>query len=390
MTQISPIAELEATRLAGLFKYSPDQERDEHGRWTVGGASVSEIMDRSKWDERGHFMGDVNAATYDPAVVRSEYVTQLGKQQIDRMMEKDPELRASMERAGKMGEKAAELEVQQDRNHVQLTKYWDKWGKASLEDREANAAVWQEKFQKLNDRSVKICEAHGEAWNAARNANWDVSQRIAMHLNNEGAAGAEMSHGWQGRNLADQVRIEHPDAPRIHAELEEFQYTAGAPAAASIGKELVIKPLSGADHGAGYERSYYRQEENTIYLRGNPDRAVVFHEMGHWYEEHTPGGNLAALSYLDSRTRGGELKSMNEWMGQTNYGSEEKAIKDKFTSAYTGKIYENGRYTELTSMGMQRLSEDPAFFYRSDRGHMEFTLGMIAANKQGGFPWARR
>ena len=45
MTQISPIAELEATRLLGLFKYSPDQERDDHGRFGEGSGS-GEIVDR--------------------------------------------------------------------------------------------------------------------------------------------------------------------------------------------------------------------------------------------------------------------------------------------------------------------------------------------------------
>jgi 2'-5' RNA ligase len=39
MTQISPIAELEATRLARLFKYSEDQPRDDHGRFGEGSAT---------------------------------------------------------------------------------------------------------------------------------------------------------------------------------------------------------------------------------------------------------------------------------------------------------------------------------------------------------------
>ena len=75
-----------------MQKYSADQERDAHGRWTVGGAAIDEIMDRTKWNAEGHFMGSVNAATYDPAVIRSEYCTTLGKEFIDAVINNDHEL----------------------------------------------------------------------------------------------------------------------------------------------------------------------------------------------------------------------------------------------------------------------------------------------------------
>ena len=53
MTQISPIAEQEATRLMGLFKYSEDQPRDDHGRF----GESSGVWERASGKNAGFGVG---------------------------------------------------------------------------------------------------------------------------------------------------------------------------------------------------------------------------------------------------------------------------------------------------------------------------------------------
>jgi len=73
------------------------------------------------------------------------------------------------------------------------------------------------------------------------------------------------------------------------------------------------------------------------------------HEMGHFFEARIPGVREAVTKWRDSRTQGETLK----WLGP-GYGQQEKAKKDKFSSAYIGKEYSDGS-TEVFSMGYSSL-----------------------------------
>ena len=77
MTQLSPVAEMEATRLASLFKYSPDQERDGHGRFGEGGATglsakAEELSQRAKESRDPKDFDAASSAHLDAAMAHGE------------------------------------------------------------------------------------------------------------------------------------------------------------------------------------------------------------------------------------------------------------------------------------------------------------------------------
>lgn len=84
-----------------------------------------------------------------------------------------------------------------------------------------------------------------------------------------------------------------------------------------------------------------------------------------------------AVEFLERRTKGQAVKSMREL--NKSYGATEvfKDAEPPFETRYIGKIYQNekiGRYknyyaTEVISMGLQRMYEDPFAFYNADPEH---------------------
>jgi len=122
-------------------------------------------------------------------------------------------------------------------------------------------------------------------------------------------------------------------------------------------------------------RANYMVGHDTVNL-DYPGRSVIFHELGHWWEDKSPAVHNAALAFLENRTYGEKLRSLNEIKGTTGHDRHEVARPDKFLEPYTGRDY-HGHATEVVSMGFQHLAEDPAGFFKNDPDHFHFTLGVI-------------
>jgi hypothetical protein len=106
---------------------------------------------------------------------------------------------------------------------------------------------------------------------------------------------------------------------------------------------------------------------------------TVVHELGHIIEGRDPGILSKSVSFLASRTKG----ELPVWLGP-GYGRRERALRDEWVqkggSAYAGKVYRDatGDYaSEILSMGLQRLFEDPAEFYLRDREFFVFVVNVI-------------
>jgi hypothetical protein len=335
-------------------------------------------MDRGKWDERGHFMGDVNAATYDPAVIRSEYVTQLGKEWTDRVAKNDSYFKSAIERVTALDQKIAANQKSVDRQSEVINKFWNTPAEKRID---ADRAAFDNASGKMDALMLK-----GGKMEAERSElNIKASERIADWVKQGSVAGpsAQNPLWWFSKD--------HPDQELVKSHMESFERMVGGTPQNSFHSGVEVRNLP-----SDQARAYFSQSENAVYLGRAPSQSVVSHEMGHWYEENTSGGRLAALSFLEKRTAGESEKGLNELAStrfgvQKSYGysPDEVARPDKFMDSYTGKIYPYARATEVTSMGMQHLAEDPARFFRRDREHFNFTIGMIRAGRQGGFPWAK-
>jgi len=123
------------------------------------------------------------------------------------------------------------------------------------------------------------------------------------------------------------------------------------------------------------------------------------HESGHWLEEHNPDTAIQAVAFLRYRNKGEEYIRMSAARKRTQkkraaaglstnhlysrwFKASEIAAVNGWRDPYAGKKYGNNYYaTEVLSMGLQWLYEDPVAFAVEDPEHFNYTLAMIAGAK---------
>ena len=117
---------------------------------------------------------------------------------------------------------------------------------------------------------------------------------------------------------------------------------------------------------------------------------TYIHEIGHEIEARNPKILEAIQDFFESRTKGLEA----EWLGE-GYKRSEWAWRDEFIAHYTGKPYtnykvpkaqnlykhadgvKNIRASEILTMGLQYMYEDPLQFAQRDFGHFLFILEIM-------------
>jgi hypothetical protein len=148
-----------------------------------------------------------------------------------------------------------------------------------------------------------------------------------------------------------------------------------------------IKQLKPGEGYYGGSRSYFMPSENAMYLIRKEQSWVVVHEWGHYVENVRPTVHHACVEFLYRRyqqaIRSGRatefgIKPLASITGNNAHRPEEVAFRDRFREPYVGKVYDGGRATEVMSMGLQYLYEDPLRFRNADPEHYYLTLGLIA------------
>lgn len=113
------------------------------------------------------------------------------------------------------------------------------------------------------------------------------------------------------------------------------------------------------------------------------DESTYVHELGHHLEKSMPGVREAAQEFLQDRVGGEKPTSLREKFGN-DFDRGEKGRKDEFDKAfgdgpeayYVGKSMGGGR-TEVISMGLEAFHKDPAGFAAKDPGYCKFLLGVL-------------
>ena len=120
------------------------------------------------------------------------------------------------------------------------------------------------------------------------------------------------------------------------------------------------------------------------------DVGTQVHEMAHDMEWANPHIRKRCREFLEYRTQGESAITLNEaWLQNPKrtayelklypngpYDADEMTKKDKFFSEYCGKQYRSGS-TEIFSMGVQRMVEDPVKFHKEDTEYFNFIAGLM-------------
>jgi len=109
----------------------------------------------------------------------------------------------------------------------------------------------------------------------------------------------------------------------------------------------------------------------------NEWRSVALHEMGHAAEYGNSWLTQMEYAYWHSRAAGEKTQRLSKITGNSGYGRNEVAAKDKWGEPYAGKLYTGNRTSamEIFTIGIEGV------FYgtrKIDPEHRAFTLGLLA------------
>ena len=129
------------------------------------------------------------------------------------------------------------------------------------------------------------------------------------------------------------------------------------------------------------KRSAYYGAKRGIKLTPGVPFETYLHEMGHWIEDCNPEVKNICKEFLSKRTKGEKPQKLNVLSPNSGYQDDEYTLKDNFSNPYCGKIYPDGG-SEILSMGIQMLAENPTSFYRNDPEY----FGLIVSILRNEFP----
>ncbi len=137
------------------------------------------------------------------------------------------------------------------------------------------------------------------------------------------------------------------------------------------------------------QRAYYKGGDvNQVHLKVDEKASVAVHELGHFVDARlVTGGRRAgevAREFLAHRVGDEKPARMKDLFPGYRYKREEMGRKDRFDRAfdlhsayYVGKDYGGTHASEITSMGLELLHEDPGHFARADPEYCKFILGLL-------------
>ena len=138
--------------------------------------------------------------------------------------------------------------------------------------------------------------------------------------------------------------------------------------------EFEARKVSG--RGRAYASRGMSDKLNSINVNAYDTEETKIHEIGHIIEFSDPEIKKKANDFLEKRTKGDKPKKLRDVTGIKGYGDKEITKEDKFFDPYVGKIYRSGD-TEIVSMGLQRLYEDPVGFAVADPEYFDLIIDII-------------
>lgn len=140
----------------------------------------------------------------------------------------------------------------------------------------------------------------------------------------------------------------------------------------SDGTRVLIEPTAAGPSGY-QDRSHFHL--GTVRLTPGEDPDVLVHEFGHVIEYWNAGVLRDSQSFLVRRTTDANgvrepLVALNSLGNSSAYNPGEMTRQDEFWTPYIGKEYFDA--TEILSMGLQQLYNDPLWLARKDRDFFDY------------------
>jgi hypothetical protein len=173
--------------------------------------------------------------------------------------------------------------------------------------------------------------------------------------------------------------------PALNAEINKARQFLDGKVNTRSGDGPIEKCHTSTDMPPG-ERAHYNPHSaaKKIILEQTRGSRTVVHEYAHHIEEVVPGVHVAALAFLQHRVGNEPTTKLKDLYPHDGYKADETGRKDDFDKAfqekqayYVGKDY-GGRYTEIVSMGVEKMYTDPVKFAKQDPEYFNFVMGVLS------------
>lgn len=254
---------------------------------------------------------------------------------------------------------------------------------ASMKEREGLA---RQKITPKVKARIEAIEASGDAAKARRQEIADQKKTIVADRK------AEVTTILKARNGIG-FRVEDPDVWMQEGASGTVPIRSGTKSSIAQAHEFLSAIVEGGDIGtieakvgetAG-KRAFYNSVYKLIQLSTDEKADVVVHEYGHAIERQMKTGGVTvgerSMEFLNYRVGDEKAVDMHAKFGKGDPG--EMGRKDKFDSVfneyeahYIGFDYGRGD-TEILSMGVQKLYNDPVTLARKDPEYFKFVVGLL-------------
>ncbi len=231
----------------------------------------------------------------------------------------------------------------------------------------------------------RIVEAEKE-WNKVREALADIKKEQVR------AVAGVLAHGIEATPVKHEPlpkgsKFYHseklgPPGTELSARIEEAKAWLGKVVARSDAPVIEAK----IGQASGVARAHYSASDGYIQANSMTSTAVIIHEYGHTLEEHLKTGSeklfAKADEFLKYRVGNEAPSSLKKLFPNSNYKADETGRADKFGEVFTGSsaYYVGKEYsgaTEVVSMGIQKLYDDPVKFIKKDREYALWIMGIL-------------
>lgn len=301
-----------------------------------------------------------------------------------------PELRAKaaeahaaldQHRAKTVDAVSPELAATRDTISAHKKVVWDSLRAAQKEGNAETAQAAQEAYNKLFDQQIAVSEQLREAYNAeTRRIQAELAAVGSEHMQRVMDASTvtpQQATAWADAQeitktaAARLSKIKYPVA-KVRQDMAEFYRLTG-------GRLNSVKIDSKGDRRANAVGVGEHGKEGVVFLDGDFDKRVLFHELSH-HLESDPAIFKASANYIRANATSQEVQSLRSLTGSKAYDTREVALPGGFYSAYIGKVYRHSA-TEVMSMGIEAFAEPwkLGWVAGKDPKTIEFVSGALMA-----------
>lgn len=289
----------------------------------------------------------------------------------EKMQKNDARWSKVQEKVAGMEDRKAALSKAHDREVAKLDKMFSKELGGSQMSEELK--VQAEKTDEALDKFFKYKkEMTDKAWVEIRK---HVSSEDNRFETGNGALKqvklAENTGGKQDNNLSDRQR----EAVR---QVEKRLSGAVSSSLRQRIEETDVRAIPVAEEQRDhFKGTRHGGDGQSVYLSAGSTPAVVAHELGHSLETNA-NVHAAAQGFLHARVGTEPAKAMEGG----SYKPWEVGRDDEFSKAFGGSARYVGKHyktddTEVVSMGLEKMHDDPVHFARHDPHYFKFMLGVL-------------